>query len=220
MASTLRIIVTNNTPSRQDFHFFQQPAVFTGEGQVFCNSLFSEPLQPYRPSGANLTLQMRQQPFAGIQRAKTRPQIGLPSGDASFNRPIDPAPHIGEANDWTTASVDPLGLSRPTAAADLRPGNFRMTMPMYRQTDLYNVGSAVEVHGFPVLSSFVVAQPDTTVDCSPIARFYVRTGRHTAGSVVDFTTASIHAAICDFTDGGTVVNVTLNPDGTWIIQRN
>ena len=52
----------------------------------------------------------------------------------------------------------------------------------------------------------------------PILKFFVQTGSYQTGTVINFTQASVNAAVCDFTGGHTAINVTLNPDGTWTTE--
>ena len=32
---------------------------------------------------------------------------------------------------------------------------------------------------------------------------------------MSFSASSVNAAVCDFTGGHSIINVTLNPDGSW-----
>ncbi|ATQ43230.1 hypothetical protein [Caulobacter mirabilis] len=219
MSTFLTINVTNNTSSRQDFYFFQQPAVLTGGSQVYSNSLYTHPLQPYQASGMVLTFQVSQQPYAAIQQAADWPQVGRPSGFAMAARPIDLTPPSGSANDWTTASVQPLGLSQPMPGRGQRPGSFRITIPSYQPTQIYNIGQAVQVQNAPILSSFIIANPNTNTDCMPAAKFYVQAGAFTPGTIINFPSSSVDAAFCDFTGGARMINVTHNPDGTWTVRQ-
>jgi len=219
MASLLTINVINNSSSTQSFYVFQQPAMFTGGAQVYSNSLFSSSLGSYPSTGSMLTFQAQQQPYAAIQQAPTYPMVGQSSGFATAVRPIDLAPAGGgSANDWTTASVNPLGLSRAASSPGIQPGTFRITTPVYSPPAIYNIGSAVETNGLAMVSSFVVANPASNTDCQPIPKFYVQTGIYTPGLVLNFSQSSVNAAVCDFSGGQTTMNVTYNMDGTWTVQ--
>ncbi|MCM2477467.1 hypothetical protein HGO38_28885 [Rhizobium sp. CG5] len=218
MSTLLTINVTNMESATQNFYFFQQPAIYAGGSTVYSNALFSESLGSYSQTGAMLTFQVNLQYYAGIQQANSTPQVGQTSGYASAMRAIDLAPASGSASDWTTATVAPLGLSTPTAGTGLQPGAFRITTPSYQPPAIYNVGSAVEVNGGIALSNFVVANPASNTDCQPILQYYVQTGVYTPGTVMNFTQSSTNAALCDFTGGHTVIDVTLNADGTWTTQ--
>ncbi len=82
----------------------------------------------------------------------------------------------------------------------------------------YNAGSAVQtLTGGIVLSNFVTAQPNSNIDCQPIIKFYVQTGTYTPGTVMNFTSSSATAALCDATPGYSSFSVSYNPDGTWTV---
>ncbi|MBP7704721.1 MAG: hypothetical protein KA105_05490 [Caulobacter sp.] len=218
MTTLLTINVTNNAPFTEAFYVFQRPALFTGGGMVYSNSLWSQSLPSYNQSGAIMTVQMSAQPFAGIQQAQGTPQVGQSSGYATATRAIQLANGAGGTPDWTTASVQPLGLSAPVSGVGVQPGAFRVTTPVYQPLALYNLGSSVELNGELVLSSFVVANPASNTDCQPVLTFYVTTGTFTPGSVINFYQSSVSAAVCDFTGGHSTANVTLNADGTWSVR--
>jgi NADH:ubiquinone oxidoreductase subunit 6 (subunit J) len=80
MATTITINVTNNSPTVQNFFFFQQPAVYSGGAQVYTNSLYTQTLLPFATSGAVLTFTMVLQYYAGVQQQVSPPQVGIPSG--------------------------------------------------------------------------------------------------------------------------------------------
>jgi hypothetical protein len=218
MSTLLTINVKNLESATQNFYFFQQPAIYTGGAQVYSNSLFSQSLGNYGDTGSILTFQVNLQFYAGIQQAHSTPQVGQSSGYSSASRAIDLAPASGTANDWTTASVSPLGLTAPTVGTGVQAGAFRITTPQYSPPAIYNIGSAVEANGGIVLSNFVVANPSNNTDCQPILKYYVQTGTYTPGTVMDFTASSVNAALCDFTGGHSVVDVTLNANGSWATQ--
>lgn len=71
MATTITINVQNNSPSLQNFFFFQQPAIYTGGPEVYTNSLYSQALLPYATSGAILTFSLILQDYAGVQQQVT-----------------------------------------------------------------------------------------------------------------------------------------------------
>ncbi|WP_349959101.1 hypothetical protein [Rhizobium sp. ZPR3] len=220
MSTLLTINVKNYQPQTQSFYFFQQPAIYTGGGQVYSNSLFSQSLGNYDATGAILTFQVNLQYYAGIQQANTPPQIGSSSGFASASRAIDLAPSAGggSPNDWTTATVSPLGLSAPVNGQGVQPGAFRITTPSFTSPPYYNVGSAIAVNGGIVLSNFVQANPMNNIDCQPILKYFVQTGTYTPGNVMNFSQSSVNAALSDFTGGYTICNVSLQANGNWSTQ--
>lgn len=216
--STQLTINLQNQNSTQEFYFFQRPAIYSGGGQVYSNCLYSQTLQNFDAGGSVLTFQISLQYYAGIEQAHGTPRIGEPSGFSFATRPVDLAPLISTANDWTTASLNPLGLSTPAPPVAVRPGAFRITTPVYAEPEVYNVGLALEVNGGIMLSNFVVADPSSNTDCLPMLIYYVQTGSCMPGSVIDFTQSSVNAAMCDFTGGRSTINVTLNADGTWMTE--
>jgi len=217
MSTLLTINVTNNEPT-QSFYFFQQPAIYSGGAPVYTNSLYSQALANFDASGSILTFLVNSQFYAGIQQANTPPQVGQSSGYTSASRPIDLATTAGTGNDSTIASVNPLALSVPANTPGVQPGAFRITTPVFSAPPYYNVGSAVNANGGIILSNFVQANPSSNTDCQPILKYYVATGQYTPGSVMNFTQSSATAALCDFTGGYTVANVTLNSNGTWSVK--
>lgn len=221
MSTLLTINVKNLQPQTQNFFFFQQPAIYTGGGKIYSNSLYSKPLGNYDATGSVLTFMVNMQYYAGIQEAYSTPVVGASSGYASASRAIDLAPAVGSSstpNDSTVATVSPIGLSQPTYSPGVQPGAFRVTTPSFTSPPYYNVGSAVNVNGGIVLSNFVQANPLNNTDCLPILTYFVQTGQYTQGSVMDFSQSSVKSAKADFTGGYTTCNVSLNPDGTWSTQ--
>ncbi|EHS53404.1 hypothetical protein PDO_1114 [Rhizobium sp. PDO1-076] len=225
MSTMLTINVKNLEPQTQNFYFFQQPAIYTGGGKVYSNSLFSQSLANFGDSGAILTFQVNLQFYAGIQQSNQPPQVGSSSGFSSASRAIDLAPVAGSSakpNDATTATVvgpnTTLGLSPPVNLSGVQEGAFRITTPSFTSPPYYNVGSAVSVNGGIVLSNFVQANPADNTDCQPILQYYVQTGTYTPGNVMNFTQSSVNAALCDFTGGYATANVTLKADGKWDVK--
>ncbi|UPT96113.1 hypothetical protein J4G48_0044950 [Bradyrhizobium barranii subsp. apii] len=92
MATTITINVQNNSPSLQNFFFFQQPAIYTGGPEVYTNSLYSQALLPYATSGAILTFSLILQDYAGVQQQVTPPTVGKPSGQLSATQAINVTP--------------------------------------------------------------------------------------------------------------------------------
>jgi hypothetical protein len=221
MATMITINVTNNSPTLQDFFFFQGPALYGGGQQVYSNSLYTSALLPYATSGAVLSFTMILQNYAGVQQQVSPPQIGMPSGQLSATQAINVTGSAPTAN-TTTMMVSPsLGLSVPVFTSGPQHGSFRIVTPAYNPVlAAYNAGSAVHtLQGGVILSNFVTAQPNINLDCQPTVKFYVQTGTYTPGTVMNITSSSINAALCDATPGYTAFNVSYNPDGTWTVQN-
>lgn len=223
MATSISIIVRNNSPSLQNFFFFQQPAIYSGGAQVYTNSLFTSPLLPYDQSGAVLTFSLLVQYYAGVEQQRSPPVIGQPSGQLAAIRSIELTPISGDPPANTTnMSASPLGLSPAFASAGPQTGSFRIVVPTFDPTlQKFNAGSAVQnLNQSITLSNFVTAQPTTNLDCQPILKFYVQAGTYTPGTVMNFTSSSQNAAVCDFTPGYPSYTVVYNANGTWSVTPN
>jgi hypothetical protein len=224
MATQITINVTNNSPTLQNFFFFQQPAIYSGGQQVYTNSLFTQALLPVKTSGASLSFQIILQQYAGVEQQTLPPAIGQASGHLAAIQAIDLTPAAGGAptNNTTTMTVDPsLGLSPPASTTGPQTGSFRIVTPPFNPVlTKYNAGSAVQsLTGAITLSNFVTAPPNSNLDCQPVTVFYVQTGTFIPGTVMNFTSSSINAAVCDATQGFTTFNVSYNIDGTWTVQN-
>lgn len=222
MATTITINVRNNSAQLQNFFFFQQPAAYTGGGQVYANSLHSEGLLPYAVSGAMLSFSILAQNYAGVEQQVTPPVVGQPSGRLGAAQPIGLTPAQGgkPTNNTTTMIVSPsLGLTVPVSTTGPRPGSFRIVTPVFDPTrSKYNAGSVVQtLNRGLVLSNFVTAMPNSNLDCQPILKFYVQTGTYPTGTVINFAASSAHAALCDATPDNSAFNVSYNPDGSWTV---
>jgi hypothetical protein len=215
---TITINVTNRSPAIQSFFIFQQPAIFSGETQVYSNSLYCQTLLPYSTSGTILNFSIVAQIYAGVGEQTSPLMVGQPSIALAGVQPVGLAQHGGVSIDDTTAiSEGPmLELSAPVRGADVPPGSFRIITPTFDPAlSSYNAGSAVQmVSGEVMLSSFVKAPPAANVDCQPVNIFYVQIGTYEAGTVLDFERSSFGAAICDSSAGFTTFNVAYNADGT------
>lgn len=218
MSNLIKINVTNNSSSVQNFYFFQQPSVYSGGPQVYSNSLLSATIMPSSVYTFLLNLQF----YAGVQQQVTPPEVGKASGYSSAIQAINLTPAAGgtPVNNSSQMIVNPgLALNPPVSDPSVQPGAFRIVSPSFNPTVTpYNGGSAVQMpNGQVVLSNFVSVNPLMNLDCQPVLKFYVQTGSYVAGTVMNFTSSSINAALCDATSGFTTFNVLYNIDGTWSI---
>ncbi|OYV36546.1 MAG: hypothetical protein B7Z80_15275 [Rhodospirillales bacterium 20-64-7] len=223
MATPISIIVRNNSPTTQNFFFFQQPAVYSGGPQVYTNSLFTSPLLPYAQSGSVLTFSLLLQYYAGVQQQVAPPVVGQPSGFTAAIQPIGLTPISGPPPANTTnMSANPLGLTPPVPTTGPQTGSFRIVVPTFNPAlQNFNAGSAVQnLDQSITLSNFVTASPTTNLDCQPVLIFYVQTGTYTPGTVMNFTASSQNAAVCNFTPGYPSYTVVYNADGTWTSTPN
>lgn len=222
MSTLIQINVTNNSAGLQNFFFFQQPAVYVGGSNVYSNSLLSTSILPASQGGSVYTFLLNLQYYAGVQQQVSPPEVGQPSGYSSAIQAIGLTPAQGgtPTNNATNMMVSPaLGLTPPTSVAGVQAGAFRIISPVFNPVlTPYNGGSAVKLpNGAVVLSNFVSVNPNSNLDCQPVLKFYVQTGTYTSGTVMNFTSSSAGAALCDATSGYTTFNVTYNIDGTWTV---
>jgi hypothetical protein len=219
MTTPITINVKNNSTSLQNFFFFQQPAQYSGGAQVYTNSLYTAPLLPFSQSGSQLAFSMILQYYAGVEQQVAPPQVGVASGQLAAMQPINVTPATGAPiKNVTNMTVSPsLGLSPPLSLPGPQTGSFRIVTPTFNtQLANYNAGSAVSsLTGGITLSNFVTAMPNNNLDCQPVIVFYVQTGTYTPGTVMNFTSSSVNAGVCDFTPGYTTYNVEYSSSGTW-----
>lgn len=221
MSTLIQINVTNKSPFMENIFFFQQPAIYSGGPTVYSNSLLSTPLLPHSQGGSSTTFLLELQYYAGAQQRFQPPTVGKPSGYSSAIEPIELTPANGASvNNSTSMIVAPaLGLAPPVNVQGVEVGAFRIITPAFNSTVTpYNIGSAVTTpSGSVILSSFQTAHPSSNLDCQPVLQFYVAAGDYSAGTVMNFSTSSVGAALCDATNGFTTFNVTYNADGTWTV---
>lgn len=222
MSTLYTINVINEMATAQNFYFFQAPAVYSGGSAVYSNSIYSSSLAP-STQGAQLTFEFNQQYYAGVQTANANdvPAVGKASGSTIAVQAIDLANGSSATADSTTMSVDPLGLSAPVANSGVVTGNFMITTPTFDSNlaqSQYNAGLAIQSNGGGyVLSNYITALPNQDIQCQPVVNFYVTTGSYTAGTVIDFTTASTNSALCDASTSYTF-NVVYTSSGTWTVN--
>lgn len=214
------ILLQNNSLYTQDFFFFQEPAQYTGGAQVYSNSIYSQSLRG-QGSGAQLFFELQVQYYAGVQTQPLPPVLGQPSGTTTVIKESNLTPASGPAVDNKfDMLLNPLGLDGPFDDAGVQKGAFRITSPAFNPlTEHYNAGLGVKSNtAGNVLSNFVNVEPQKNIDVQPIVIFYVQTGAHQAGTVVNFTTSSVGAAKCDTTKGITDFTVTYEADGSWLVN--
>lgn len=227
MSTLITINLINNSTQNHSFYFFQQPAKYTGGALVYSNSLYSAPLAPYDDpvsGGGSLTFRANIQFVAGVQQSDNAvPPVGQSSGYGTATKPIDLTLADGTPTNNSTlmaiSSSGGLGLSVPKFTNGVQPGAFRITTPSYNaNANNYFAGSAVLLgNGTPVLSNFVLASPAANIDAQPILKYYVAVGDYVAGTVMNFTTSSVAAALCDATQGKVSFNVGYDASGNWSV---
>ncbi|MBX9837246.1 MAG: hypothetical protein K2X69_02915 [Silvanigrellaceae bacterium] len=218
------INIRNLSNSNKTFYVFQQPAIYQGGAKVFTNSLWNGKIRPYNEGASIATFSMFQEFYAGVQEASEEPIVGHEVSEYSTAvRKIDL--NIQSNTDklnmknMTTMVINPLGLEEPVNCTDSQLGSFRVKTPVY-DSDLtsYYVGLASKTQsGRPILSSFIDAVPNSFIDCQPVLKFYVQVGDYKASSVINFTTSSQDAAVCDATSGQTEFSVDYTSTGEFVI---
>lgn len=215
--SLLTINITNRTARTESFYLFQEKMTFmdarTDEyvHEVYRNSLYSQTLAPADQSGATLTIQIDSQAFACVEVASGKSDG--PSGYAPASEAINLA---GYGNDTVTAYIHPPSptLSKPTRGMGVIRGCFRIVGPDHDTYSFYNAGAAVRVNGQVVMSAYTPQAKQ--IDCAPLLKFFVGLGSAEPGWVTEVHLSRDHdAALCDFTRGASVIDVTRNADGTW-----
>jgi len=225
VSTLFTINIVNNSNSFQNFFVFQHPAVYQGGPQVYSNSLWNQGLLPSGEGGSTATFLMLQQFYAGVQQQVSPPVVGGVSGYSSAIQPIGLTPAAGGAptNNTTNMTVQPaLGLTPPVNTTGPQAGAFRIVTPTFNPgLTPFNAGSASQsLAGTVTLSNFVVANPNQNIDCQPVLKFYVQTGTYTPGTVINFTTSSTNAGLCDATPGFVTFKVVYNIDGTWTVTSS
>ncbi|MBN4004056.1 hypothetical protein [Nostoc sp. LPT] len=225
MSTLYTIHIVNNSSAFQNFFVFQKPAIYVGGPTVYSNSLWSQGILPSSQGGSSATFLMLQQYYAGVQQQINPPVVGGVSGYSSAIQPINltPQPPDTTTKNTTSMIVSPgLGLTPPINTSGVQTGAFRITTPTFNPTlTPYNGGLASQSPtGAVTLSSFIVAQPNQNIDCQPVLQFYVQTGTYTPGTVINFTTSSANAAVCDATTGYVTFIVAYNVDGTWSVTSS
>lgn len=208
--TTYNILINNNSPNSQDFFIFQTPAKYVGGGKIFSNSIHQTRLS----AGAQATVTIEREFYAGVQSATAAPKVGSVSGSDVIEKPVNLAPG---PDDQVTVELDPLSLTPPKAGNGVESGAFRIVTPSYKpsSTGLMNIGLATATGGRQVLSSFIQAEPNKNTDCQPIVTFYVATGIYTAGTVINFDSSSVNAAECDASTGSENFVADYPPNGEW-----
>lgn len=223
MSTQYTVIVENKSPSAQEFFFFQQPAVYTGGPTVYTNSVGHGSLPIYNPGRTSqIEFSLLQQYYAGVQRQSSPPIVGQVQTGLVSQVDIDIAPSSGSVPpDGTTVVIgdDSLFLDVPVVTPGVQQGAFRITTPAFAPTQhQFNVGlSTTNDDEEVLLSNFISGEPSKNTDVQPIVKFYVNTGSYKPGTVVNFTTSSATAALCDATRGQLLFHVTYEQDGTWTV---
>ncbi len=234
MTSTHKIVVKNLSNSLMNFFVYQQPAKIVSAGtsyKVFYTSLGTGALLPHASSGAELSFEFKQQVLAAAYSNDTAAnitKIGFltaqsAQSDLNASWPIELTPSSGTAEiaNNTVLSLAPLGLSKPKYAERVPKGNFGITVPSYMPQDGIDLFCGVAIddpkEGL-ILSSYVTPAPASQVFCAPEAKYYIEVGTYAAGYILNFPDKN--AALCDFTNGASICNVSYDADGSFEVTKS
>lgn len=123
----------------------------------------------------------------------------------------------GEIFDFVTPPPPPA----PVSLGGAQNGSFQiLTGADFIPDNNYVVGLARS--GAPQIPSpvatFVTAQPNETVNITPVEKFYVSDGAYTAGGVIDVTLTSAHYATIDFSGRSeTTATIVQAVDGSFTV---
>ncbi|QFS51766.1 hypothetical protein [Nostoc sphaeroides] len=226
MSTLYTINIVNNSGDFKQFFVFQKPAIYTGGQKIYSNSVWSCGISP--GVGSSATFLMLQQYYAGLQQQIKPPNVGEASGYSSAIQPINLTPKPPDTTTKNTTSMilpsesSGLGLTPTINTPEVQTGAFRIITPTFEPAVTpYNVGLASQTPmGNVILSNFIVAQPNQDIDCQPIVQFYVQTGTYQPGTVINFTSSSKNAAVCDATTGFVTFLVVYNSNGTWAVTES
>lgn len=231
MAASLQILVRNSSANPQYFYLFQQQAgfAFMPSSSVGSSSLGCQQIGNYSATGAQICFRFETQIYAGaISTMDPVPPTALVllitvsptfAMDTSSTTSQPVTLTGAQPMNFTTMSINPLGLSKATNDAAQQSGTFAVAVPVYAPTqppELYCGVAVTTSDGSVVLSSYVAPNPNQTLTCTPHPVYYVKVGYQPTGSVVNYNTSN--AARCDFSTGQTSITVTYNADGSFTTQ--
>ena len=233
MTSQYQIIVSNLSDQTVEFYAFQKQAAFTNSGvnpTILSSCLATGALAPHASSGSQLEFGFDTQNYVGA--ISNIPSSTMVAFNASISQidakattsatsaiqPIELTPTTpGQAaNNFSTMTIIPLGLSAPQYQSGPDAGYIGVQVPSYSPTpspELYCGCATINQDGSITLSSFVAPRPNSQVDCAPVAIFYVKAGNYPVGQVITYDTGQ--SAACDFTTGVRSITVDYNKDGSF-----
>lgn len=228
MATSLQILVRNMSANPQYFYLFQQQAGFSSmsPAMISSSSLGCQEIGNYNATGAQICFRLDSQVYAGaistmepvpptdmIAMISLSPSLVMETSSSSSQ----PVTLTGtQPMNFTTMSINPLGLSQATNNSSVQSGSFAVDVPSYIPTlppKLYCGVAVTSSDGRVVLSSYVAPNPNQTLTCTPRPIYYVKIGYQSTGSVVTYDTTN--TAKCDFSTGLTSMTVIYNADGTF-----
>lgn len=228
MGSSQQILVRNMSANAQYFFVFQKQAAFATAptSAIGSSSLGCQQVGNYSATGAQISFRLDAQIYAGAIStmaplppsqfialiAVTPSRAAVSSSSAS--QPVTIAG--SQPMNFTTMSINPLGLSAASANTNVKEGTFGVAVPSYTPLsppELYCGVAVTTADGSVVLSSYVAPAPSQTLSCAPQPIYYVKLGYQPTGSLITYDTSN--SAECNFSTGATSITVTYNSDGTF-----
>lgn len=234
MSNTHTIAIKNLSKSTVNFFVCQQPAKVLSAGtpyDVVSTSLGTGIVLPHDSSGAVLEFQFDNRVLVAAHSNRTSEDIIIidifpdhteQSGiDACWPIDLTPANGSSEVANNTVLSSAPLGLTKPVYANGIPQGNFGIKVPSYTPQDGYDLFCGVAIKDPKegvILSCYVTPAPASQVFCAPEAKYYVKVGTYAVGQIIEISDEN--AALCDFTNGALICNVSYNADGSFEVTKS
>lgn len=224
MCSIISITVQNLNTSVQNFCFFQEPAAYSDSlGQhVHAVCLASRAMAGWQ-SGVigQVDFSMVEQHYAGVQTQTSPPTVNGIETSAIAATAVDTTAGKGNEKNQTTMSLTDniFSLSVATYQSEVPNGAFQIVTPVWDTSRLkFNIGVACLLSsGKAIMSNFIDAPPNKSINVTPQNILYVTTGDYQRGMILELPISDTQTAKCDATSGVTNFMVTYNPEGTWSV---
>jgi hypothetical protein len=214
MIRMITITVVNGAANNLSFFFYVGPAQYTSAGNIYAQSLISATVAP-STSGGDFTLQIPFDYYAASQQVVS--SIGVQPKPSAIQG-ISLSTTSGATNDSTQMSINPLGLAPPTPNSNVPAGAFRVAVPVYdSDSQNYNVGTGLKSQsGVVILTSYILANPNTNIDVTPSTTFCVAIGNYGPGQQITPSQITNYGA-CN-ASSNSAFNVTYQSNGTFVVQ--
>ena len=203
MSKTIYINVINAHPSTQSFFFYVGQAQYCPVSSgIYAQSLASETVAP----SGNASLKIPFDYYAAAQSVDSTQSMSSAIRQISLSQ-----------NDSTAMSTNPLALTPPVFNSNVPAGAFRIVVPSYdSNSETYYVGTGLQSQsGLVILTSYIVANPNTQVNVTPTKTFYVAIGDYKTGQQIPSQVSNYGK--CD-ASAKSAFKVTYKPDGTFAVE--
>jgi hypothetical protein len=222
--TTYKVTVQNHSPYEQNFFFFQSQPIYTGNNEIFSNSLGTQFMKGNPDNFVEqIKFELELEFTASVQRQKETPTVGRAQTGKISQETMSLTTATNSKDNMITMEIDKnkeAALGVLQSSDEVPSGCFRITTPPFSGAAQYNIGTGSQVDGLNVMSNFITGQPNLNYDIQPVLKFYVAVGSSTQGNVINYTTESVTAALCDGTKGTNNWLVTYKADGTWGVHNN